>query len=78
MQILKDIVKRCELVEDEAITSFINFNSSSLDIKLIYYIKPDSNTFKAQSCINLEILKRFEQEGLEFAYPTQTLYMQKG
>jgi MscS family membrane protein len=78
MQILEDIVKKCDLVEDEAVTSFINFNSSSLDIKLIYYIKPSSCIFKAQSCINLEILKNFEQEGLEFAYPTQTLYMQKG
>ncbi|MFQ5675310.1 MAG: mechanosensitive ion channel family protein, partial [bacterium] len=25
--------------------------------------------------INLEILKRYEAEGIEFAFPTQTLYV---
>jgi small-conductance mechanosensitive channel len=31
-----------------------------------------------QQAINLAIFQRFEQEGIEFAYPTQTLYLEKG
>jgi len=29
-----------------------------------------------QEAINLEIFRRFAEEGIEFAYPTQTLYLQ--
>ena len=28
--------------------------------------------------MNLGILRRFEQEGIEFAFPTRTLYLEKG
>jgi small-conductance mechanosensitive channel len=28
-----------------------------------------------QQAINLEIYDRFEQQGIEFAYPTQTVYV---
>jgi small-conductance mechanosensitive channel len=30
-----------------------------------------------QEAINLEIFRRFQEEGIEFAYPTQTLYIQR-
>jgi small-conductance mechanosensitive channel len=30
-----------------------------------------------QQAINLEIFKQFEENGIEFAYPTQTLYVDK-
>jgi small-conductance mechanosensitive channel len=30
-----------------------------------------------QQTINLSIFKQFEEEGIEFAYPTQTLFVQK-
>jgi len=30
-----------------------------------------------QQAINLEIHERFEAEGIEFAYPTQTIYVEK-
>jgi small-conductance mechanosensitive channel len=29
-----------------------------------------------QEAINLEIFRRFQEEGIEFAYPTRTLYLQ--
>jgi small-conductance mechanosensitive channel len=30
-----------------------------------------------QQAINLGLFKRFEQEGIEFAYPTQTLFVER-
>ena len=30
-----------------------------------------------QEAINLEIMRRFGEEGIEFAYPTRTLHLQK-
>jgi small-conductance mechanosensitive channel len=29
-----------------------------------------------QETINLEIFRRFREEGIEFAYPTRTIFMQ--
>jgi small-conductance mechanosensitive channel len=58
---------------------FKAFGSSSLDFEIVYYVQvPDYNTYMdIQQRINLEIYKRFAEQGIEFAYPTQTLYVQK-
>ena len=50
--------------------------ASSLDFEVVYYVqKPDYNTLMdAQHRINLEIYERFAAEGIEFAFPTQTLH----
>lgn len=77
IEVLENIAKECQEVEDDASASFITFNDSSLDIKFIYYIRKYSDTLKVQSMINLEIMERFEKEGLVFAYPTQTVILSK-
>ena len=39
---------------------------------------PDYNTYMdVQQAINLRIHQRFEEEQIEFAYPTQTLFVVK-
>ena len=45
-----------------------------MGILFIYFIKKDEDIFKTQSEINMEILKQFNSEGLEFAYPTSVVY----
>jgi len=58
---------------------FIEFANSSLDFELVYYI-PTSDYLQAMSAqqdINLEIMKKFQTENISFAYPTQTIYMNK-
>ena len=77
MDILQDIVKKNDLVEDDATTAFMSFGDFSLNIQLIYYIKKGSSFYDSQSAVNMEILKRFNQENIEFAFPTQTILMQK-
>ena len=58
---------------------FVEFANSSLDFELVYYI-PTSDYLQAMTAqqeINLEIMKRFQKENISFAYPTQTIYINK-
>ena len=75
MSILKSIVQNNQaLVTETPIVFFENFTDSSLCILFIYYIRKGADIPTAQSVINLDILKHFNQAGLEFAFPTQTIY----
>jgi small-conductance mechanosensitive channel len=39
-----------------------------------YLLVPDYNSYMdAQQAINLQLFERFQAEGIEFAYPTQTV-----
>ncbi len=77
IDILKGIVAKNALLEDECIASFLSFGDFSLNIHFKYYIKKESCIFDAQSSVNLAILKRFKEERLEFAFPTQTILVEK-
>jgi small-conductance mechanosensitive channel len=59
---------------------FKAFGAFSLDIEIVYYVlSPDYNKYMdIQQEINFKIMEAFEREGIEFAYPTQTLYLEKG
>ena len=60
-------------------THFKSFGDFSLDFEAVYYVlSPDYSIYMdIQQSINLGLMKRFEQEGVEFAYPTQTLFVSK-
>ncbi len=74
MNLLKGISKNHTGTEDKVLISFNNWGDFSMGILFIYYIKKDADILETQSEVNLEILKRFNAEGLEFAFPTQTIY----
>ncbi|MFH0910899.1 MAG: mechanosensitive ion channel family protein [Planctomycetota bacterium] len=56
---------------------FNEFNADSLNLIAIYwYHPPDYWSYMAHAQrLNLAIMRRFEEEGIEFAFPTQTLYL---
>jgi small-conductance mechanosensitive channel len=58
---------------------FKAYGDFALDFEAVYYVTvPDYNTYMdIQQAINLRIHERFEQEQIEFAYPTQTLFVVK-
>ncbi|MBI4548421.1 MAG: mechanosensitive ion channel family protein [Ignavibacteriae bacterium] len=58
---------------------FKEYGDSSLTFEVVYFVKsPDYNTYMdIQQAINLEIYRRFQEKGIEFAYPTRTLYLQQ-
>ncbi len=74
MKILHNIIEANPKVTDEPLISFNTWGDFSMGILVIYYIRETDDILVAQSEINLEILKQFNAEGLEFAFPTQTLY----
>jgi MscS family membrane protein len=78
MNILRDISEKSGKVNHwESTISFEKFSPSSLDIQFVYFIKKTEDIPKAQTEINLQILKRFKEAGLDFAYPTQTVYQKQ-
>ncbi len=77
MQILQEIARTNDELEENAVTAFTAFNDSALNIRFIYYIKKGKSVFGNQTKVNLEILRRFNEEKLEFAFPTQTIQLQR-
>lgn len=59
---------------------FKSFGGSSLDFEAVYHVLvPDYNVYMdRQQAINLTLMERFEAAGIEFAYPTQTLFIEGG
>ncbi|MHC4184426.1 MAG: mechanosensitive ion channel family protein [Planctomycetota bacterium] len=58
---------------------FSDFNDWSLNIYVSYWVKPPDYWVyhEVNEQVNLEIMKRFEAERIEFAFPSQTLYVKK-
>jgi len=56
---------------------FKEYGDFALGFEIVYYVLvPDYNLYMdIQQAINLAIYERFEKEGIDFAYPTQTLYV---
>ena len=57
---------------------FTSFGDSSVDFETVYYVtRPEyALAMDIQQAINLEVHRRLEQDGIEFAYPTQMIYWQ--
>ena len=73
LKILTDIVSEAGRTEDEYTVWFSGFGDFSLNVSAIYFIRKGEHWANVPSEINLEILRRFNAAGLEFAFPTQTL-----
>jgi small-conductance mechanosensitive channel len=80
LEVIPGIVR--EIVESQAKTRFDRahfkaFGDFSLNFEVVYYVlEPEYNLYMdIQQQINMALYRRLEQEGIEFAYPTQTLYV---
>jgi MscS family membrane protein len=58
---------------------FSDFNDWSLNIYMSYWVRPADYWLyhEVNERVNLEIMKRFEAEQIEFAFPSQTLYVKR-
>lgn len=56
---------------------FSKYGDFNLIIEIVYYIKgADYNKYMdIQQKVNLNIKRKFEEEGIEFAFPTQTIHL---
>lgn len=75
--IITEIVDRHENTRMDR-CHFLNFGPSSLDVETVYYmLVPDYAVYAdTQQKINFELYRRFQEEGIEFAFPTQTVHVQ--
>ncbi len=78
MVILEEVLKPHPKTAD-LIICFNKFESSSLNILVVHWW--NSTDFKAYLLefqrLNLEIKRRFDAEGINFAFPTQTVYLKQ-
>ena len=60
-------------------THFTDFNAESLNLQVTYwFIPPEWGAYlDFNHAFNMELLERFNEEGIEFAFPTQTLYVKQ-
>jgi len=58
---------------------FKGYGDSSLDFEVVYYVlEPDYNVYMdVQQSLNLAIYERFAAEGVDFAFPTRTLFLRR-
>jgi small-conductance mechanosensitive channel len=82
LRVIKEIVT--DIINDQEGTRFDRvhfkeYGDSSLNFEVVYYVtNPDYNLYMdIQERINQEIFRRFDEQGIEFAYPTRTIYMQR-
>jgi len=74
MQVLTSIIEKNGQTEEKIIMSFDAFGDFSMNISCSYYIKSGASIAGTKTQINLEILRQYNANKLEFAFPTQTIY----
>ncbi len=77
-EMVKNIIEATEFVSFDR-AHFYEYGDSSLNFEVVYYVEgPDYNRYMdVQQAINMGIFEEFEKNGIEFAYPTRTIYMVK-
>ena len=77
-KVIEDIIENIkDTIFDRA--HFSTYNDFSLGFEIVYYVVGnDYNKYMdIQQEINLKIKEEFEKRKIEFAYPTQTLFLTK-
>ena len=76
--IIKNIVTTINDVEFER-TNLVSFEDYNILFETVYYINDrDFSKFRhVQEQINLKLKQKFDEEKIEFAFPTQTIYLKK-
>lgn len=78
MAILKNIPQKIKTVDTkDIVVAFTDFTDFALVITFVYFIKKQADVMETPSLVNSEILGAFNKSGIRFAYPTQTIYLEK-
>ena len=80
LELLKSIPKRVENVSSnpsDIVAVFTEYSNSALVIMYLYFIEKQGDILGVTSNMNMEILAAFNKAGLNLAFPTRTVYIQK-
>lgn len=74
--LLKEIIESQELTRFDR-AHFMEFGDSALNFEIVYFVlSADYNTYMdVHQAVILEIVRTFERERIDFAYPTRTLHV---
>jgi small-conductance mechanosensitive channel len=74
--IIKDVIVKQESARFDR-AHFQKYGDFSLNFEIVYYVESSDYALymDIQQAVNLEIFRRFAASGIEFAYPTQTLFV---
>jgi MscS family membrane protein len=76
---IKTVLLNHPKIGEDITVHFTDFSTSSLNILVLYFVM--SNEYElmveVKEEVNLEIMAIIEKHGCEFAFPTQTIYVQK-
>jgi small-conductance mechanosensitive channel len=80
LSLIPDIVRAAIEEQDKTRfdrSHFKEFGDFSLNFESVYYVlsREFNDYMDIQQAVNLRVHERFEAEGIEFAYPTQTLFV---
>jgi MscS family membrane protein len=79
LDILKELLDNHEGMKEDFPPRifFSDYNDCSLNILVIYWYHPPDywKYMEHANWLNMELLKRYNEAGIEFAFPTQTLYV---
>ncbi len=77
MNILRKLPQSMSELDEKILVFFSGYGDFSLNITCFYFIKKEADILETQSKVNLEVLKQFNEQKLDFAFPTQTIIAQK-
>lgn len=79
LEIVKEILDNHEGMDEERPPRvfFNDFNAASLNLRGMYWYHPPNywDFMVFSEMFNKEVFRRFNEEGIDFAFPTQTLYL---
>ncbi len=77
-KIIKEIISKIELAEFDR-CHFKQYGDSGLIFEIVYYVKSGDyyKYMDVKEAVNLEIYRKFVEAKIEFAYPTQTIQLEK-
>ena len=75
---IQEIIEAQEQVRFDR-AHFASYGDFSLNFEIVYWVldRDYALYMDIQQEINLALYRKFEEEGIEFAYPTQTLFIEK-
>lgn len=79
IEIIKDVCSQDNRLHKNPVVVTETLSASSIDIRLYAYVKTSSfnELIQVRSDVILEIVKRFRQEDINFAFPSQSVYIEK-
>ncbi len=79
VSVLEEILQENKDIHNDFIVYVETLSASSIDIKVSAYTKTNvyAKYLKIKESVILEAVKRFREEGIDFAFPSTTVYMAK-